>query len=294
MSELPSQEELPEEPLRLKNITITFIYAISARIKPEQIEKLLSAMSKGPLNYLLELATKFRELMCKEKELKINAIGFPAVKNPVSEKALGKARENLSGRARKLVDELLRIGEGKPLIITRKGAESTLPGIHSIERLNLSEGYLDSFPYLRVEGSLAEIPFGLILEVGKRLGFLEDSDVAEFSKWVNPSTKLLVKPMLRLHGGYPAYTLAVAAIFPPELELGVYEVNKLTDKLDRVMRDITLYNLFGKEFYNKFKEAFEEVLGFKPEFIYGAITRVVFASLDFDKSFEELVKTYPL
>jgi hypothetical protein len=294
MSKLPSPEELPEEPLRLKNITITFIYTAPASLKPWQIEKLLSAVSKGPLNYLLELATKFRELMRKEKEIKIDAIGFPAVKNPVSEKALREARENLSRRARKLVDELVKIGEDKPLIITRKGAESTLPIIHSTEREDLSISYLDSFPYLRVEGSRAEIPFGSILEAGRRAGYLEDSDVAELSRWVDPSTKLLIKPMLRLHGGYPAFTLAVAVIFPPELELGVYEVNRLTRKLHPVMEGIALYNLFGKGFYDKFEEAFEEVLGFKPEFIYESIAPVVFASLDSDKSFEELVKTYPL
>jgi hypothetical protein len=294
MSELPPREELPEEPLRLKNITITFIYAVSAHLEPEEIEKLLSVMSKGSLNYLLELAAEFRELMRKEKEFKIGAIGFPVVKNPVSEEVLRKARENLSRRARKLVDELVKIGENEPLIITRKGAESTLPGIHSREREELSIIYLDGFPYLRVEGSLAEIPFGLILEAGRRAGDLEDSDVAEFSRWVDPSTKLLIKPMLRLHEGYPAYTLTVAVIFPPELELGVYEVNRLTDKLYRVMEGITLTNLFGKEFYDKFEEAFKEVLGFKPGFIYGDAAPVVFASLDFDKSFEELVKTYPL
>jgi hypothetical protein len=112
MSELPPREELPEEPLRLKNITITFIYAVPARIKPEQIEELLSAMSKGPLNYLLELATKFRKLMRKEKEFKIDAIGFPTVKKPRSEEALRKARKNK--RARKLVDELLKIEKRNP------------------------------------------------------------------------------------------------------------------------------------------------------------------------------------
>jgi hypothetical protein len=171
---------------------------------------------------------------------------------------------------------------------------SILPSIHSTERVALYVIYLDSFPYLRVEGSLAEIPFGLILEAGRGAGYLEDSDVAEFSRWVNPNTKLLIQPMLRLHGGYPAYTLAVAVIFPSELELGVHQVNKLTNTLDRVMRGITLYNLFGREFYNKFEEAFKEVLGFKPEFTYWVQAPVVFASLDFDKSFEELVKTYPL
>ncbi|MCC6053489.1 MAG: hypothetical protein LM569_04760 [Desulfurococcaceae archaeon] len=295
MSELSSREELPEEPLRLKDITITFICAEVARIKPEQIEELLSVMSKGSLNYLLELAAEFRELMRKEEKFKIDAIGFPVFKNPPSEEALRKARKNLSKRAKKLVDELLKIEKDKPLIITRKGVEPILPSIHSREREVLHIGYLNSFPYSRVEGSLAkEIPFGLILETGRRAGDLEDSDVAEFSRWVNPNTRVLIQPMLRLHGGYPAYTLAVAVIFPPELELGVHQVNKLTNKLNRVMRDVTLYNLFGKEFYNKIEEAFEEVLGFKPEFIYRVYVPIVFASLDFDKSFEELVKRYPL
>ncbi len=292
MSELSSQVELPEEPLRLKEITITFIYTELARIKPGQIEKLLSVMSKGSLNYLLELTAEFRELMRKEEKFKIDAIGFPVVKDSVSEEALRKAKENLSKRARKLVDELVKIEKDKPLIITRKGVKSILPDIHFTERVAFYVNYLDSFPYLRVEGPLVEISFGLILEAGRIAGDLEDSDVAEFSRWVNPNTRVLIKPMLRLHRGYPAYTLAVAVIFPPELELGVYEVNKLTLKLDNAMRIIGLYHLLGKEFYNKIEEAFEEVLGFKPEFRYGATTRVVFASLDFDKSFEELVKTY--
>jgi hypothetical protein len=78
---------------------------------------------------------------------------------------------------------------------------SILPRIHSREREAFEPIYLDSFLYLRVEGSPTEIPFGLILEAGRGTGVLEDSDVAEFSRWVNPNTKLLIKPMLRLHGG---------------------------------------------------------------------------------------------
>jgi len=148
---------------------------------------------------------------------------------------------------------------------------------------------------LRVEGSRAEIPFGSILEFGRRTGDLEDSDVAEFSRWVNPNTKLLIKPMLRLHGGYPAFTLAVAVIFPPESELGVHQVNELIIKLQSLIME--LINLFGEGFLSKFEEAFESVLGFKPKFkpesTYWVFAPVVFASLDFDKSFEELVKTYP-
>jgi hypothetical protein len=300
MSELPrgSLKELPEKPLRLKNITITFIYNGTARLKPEQIGRFLDALGKGSLNYLLELATKFRELMLK-KELEINAIGFPAVKNHVTEEALRRAKKNLSRQAREqvgnLVDVLLKIGDNEPLIIAREGAESILQVIHGTERKALSIDYLDSFPYLRVERAPVPVPFGFILETGRRAGYLDDEDVDEMGKWVNPNTELLIQPMLRFHGGYPAFTLVVAVTFPPkpELELGVYEVNKLIDDLGSLIDDIALA-LFGKGFLGKLIEVFESVLGFKPEFIYTVFTSVVFASLDFDKSFEELVKTYPL
>jgi hypothetical protein len=73
----PPQEKLPEKPLRLKNIVITFIYVWSVYLKPEEVGEFLRVFGKGSLNYLLKSAAELRELMRKE-EFRIEAIEFPA------------------------------------------------------------------------------------------------------------------------------------------------------------------------------------------------------------------------
>jgi len=297
--ERPPQEKLPEKPLRLKNTVITFIYAYQVYLKPKEVEKLLKVVGKGSLNYLLKSAAEFRELMRKE-EFNIDAIEFPAVKYGVTEKVLTEAKKTLKGKkskqAKKLVDELLKIGEGKPLIIARKEAKPFVKTLHISEEFSLESNYRDSLPYLRVEGPLEEIPFELILDVGKRTRVLEDSHVAVLRGLVSPTIRLKIKPMLRLHGGFPAFTLIVMVKFPRELELEVHQVNLLAKWLYPAIEPVGI-NLFSKRFGVfpvKLDEAFESALGFKPEFRYRGGAHVVSANLEFDKSFEELVKTYPL
>ena len=299
MSELSSREELPEKPLRLRNIIITFIYPSSAYLEQEDVRKLLGVVGKSSLNYLLALAGEFRELM--RKEFGIVAIGFPAVQSEITKNTLVEARrtlkETLNNRrakklAKKLVNELLKIEEGKTLIIAREGVEPYLEIIHGLEQSVFNLLYLSSLPYLRVVGSAAEISFESLLEAGKKSRVLEDSEVAELRKLMSPDTKLLVQPMLRFHGGFPIFTLIAIVVFPAELELGVHQVNTLTRKLPPVIFEVAI-NPFGEGFPGELEKAFKEVLGFKPMFRYSASTSIVFASLEFDESFEELVKTYP-
>jgi hypothetical protein len=299
MSELPSREELPEKPLRLKNIIITFILARPAYLEQEDVRKLLRVVGKGSLNYLLALAAKFRELM--RKEIEIRAIGFPAVQSMTTKNALVEARKTLKKTvknqrakklAKKLVDELLKIEEDKPLIIAREGPKPYLEIIHKDEQSDLVLSYLNSLPYLRVEGPLAEITFKSLLEIGKRNGALENTDVAELKELMSPNAKLFIKPMLRFHGGFPIFTLIATVAFPLELELEVHQVNTFTQKLPPVIYGVAI-NSFGKGFPDELKKVFKEVLGFKPMFKYTVGVSTVFASLEFDKSFEELVKTYP-
>jgi hypothetical protein len=321
--ERPPQEKLPEKPLRLKNIVITFIYVWSVYLKPEEVREFLRVFGKGSLNYLLKSAAELRELMRKE-EFRIEAIEFPAEKYEITEKALIEAKKTLKGKknkqAKKLVDELLKIEKGKPLIIAQKGAEPFVEKLYILETTVLAPSYRDSLPYLRVEGSFEKISFESILETFlealetlKKLGYLREEFVAALKEsvtvlrgWVSPDTILRIKPVLRLHGGFPAYTLIVMVEFSPEVELEVHQVNVLTRVLYDAMlfvgsilfikRPVMLFvgsDLFIKRpgvFPGKLKEVFESVLTM---IRYVGGTYGIFADLEFDKSFEELVKTCP-
>jgi hypothetical protein len=145
------------------------------------MEMLFKVMRKGSLYYLLELGSRLRSLMNKKKA-NIVAICFPTTKNPYSEKALREVakKRDLSGQARKLLEELLKVEAGEPLCIFKEEVEKEYLdlawNIIKLENDALNLSYLDNLPYLRVIGPLRLFFFRDILKFGREKSLITEND----------------------------------------------------------------------------------------------------------------------